>query len=87
MRASKKERVMKQVKVSTINYIEVPDDTTHYTGNLLDNPSLFKMIIIGGGEHWFRWHRQRSEWGFYGHYKPHFLRELGTEHLEELPFP
>jgi len=56
------------VKVS----IEIPENTTHFIGDLLDIQGLmfFKMKNIGVvGEHWFVWN---NGWKFYGHQAPKY---------------
>lgn len=62
--------------VLTVN-IEAPDGATHYTGDLLDDPSWYKVTQVGVvGDHWWRWNTKKSEWLLSSHCNPHFLKEL-----------
>lgn len=60
--------------------IEVPDDATHYSGELGSEDVLFyKRRDIGvAGEHWF-WAGPSGEWTFCRHAKPHWIYEIPRE--------
>ena len=73
---------MKQVEVTVT--LNVPDEATHYIGDLLDHPTWVKMKVINGREYWFgfdddiayehvgdRWKLIRSG------VKPHWAEEIG----------
>lgn len=67
-----------RIKITTC--IDVPDGSTHYHGDLLDNPSFYKCTQVGVvGDHWWYWHRQERQWKLSGHHKPHWIHELGAE--------
>lgn len=64
--------------------IEVPDDATHFNGNIFDNPIYYKCIQVGvSGDHWFYYNKNENKWFFYGHQKPHFC-ELVSELSEKV---
>jgi len=41
------------MKIKVEFEIEVPDGTTHYFGELLEEPAFLKLKVIAGFNHWF----------------------------------
>jgi hypothetical protein len=65
-----------QVPVAVI----APDDATHYTGDLLNDPTWYKVTQIGVvGDHWWYKKAGQDKWLLYGHSAPHFLKQIGGE--------
>lgn len=65
------------MKITIPVKIDTPDGTTHYSGELLEDPSFFKMTMVGVvGEHWWRYSLERKEWVLAGHDKPNWVKEL-----------
>jgi hypothetical protein len=59
--------------------VKVPDGATHYSGDLLDEPTFYKMTMVGVvGEHWWMWIDDRAEWVLASHHRPSWIKELPT---------
>lgn len=57
--------------------VNAPDGATHYLGDLLDNPSWFKVTQVGVvGDHWWKWKYSNNAWVLSGHSRPHWLKEI-----------
>jgi len=59
--------------------IDVPDDATHYSGDLhvQGEHNWWKCQKVGiGGEHWFVWRSGDTEWRFSQHAKPWWIKEI-----------
>lgn len=57
--------------------IRVPKGATHYIGDPLDEPSWYKVLMVGVvGAHWFRWNPLAKTWVLWGYQRPEGLREL-----------
>lgn len=58
--------------------ITVPEDATHYRGDLLDDDwcTFYKRKDVAGHEHWWWFDRDRNGWYLAGHAQPPHLRSL-----------
>ena len=66
--------------IKVVIWVEAPDGTTHYTGDIAENPTWFKVTQVGvAGDHWWYWNGIRRAWVFAGHYPPQGLQELDVE--------
>jgi hypothetical protein len=79
------------MKIPVIVEVEAPDDATHYTGELLDNPTWWKHVVSDNGvhKHWCWWrsgtvpgnprmsiHPLTPGWYIHGAYRPNYLQEI-----------
>lgn len=65
------------MKVKVAREIDAPDGSTHYHGDLLDDPTFYKMTMVGVvGEHWWHYDEERKGWFLSSHHKPHWVKEI-----------
>ena len=65
------------MRVKVIRTINAPDGSTHYCGDLMEDPTFYKMTMVGVvGEHWWYFDPERNGWYLSGHSKPHWIKEL-----------
>jgi len=53
----------------------IPIKATHWNEDL-DNPTFYYCKIINEQEHWFYMVRNSSEWKFFSHRTPNFIKAL-----------
>jgi hypothetical protein len=64
------------MKIKVMVEIEIPDDATHYTGELTDTATWWKKKLIAGFPQWLYWDIAREEWMVHGDYAPWFIKEI-----------
>ena len=68
------------IEVTVTIQVHAPDDATHYTGDLLDEPRWYKMKMMLC-EHWFYRDPKKSQWILYGHVAPYGLKEIPVKEV------
>ena len=69
------------IKVQT--EVTAPDGSTHYFGNLLDEPTFVKMIMVGDFEHWFTYQPRQKVWVLLGHTMPRWVKHISNTTIHE----
>jgi hypothetical protein len=64
------------MKIKVMVTIEAPDGTSHYTGDLLDDPTWWKTRPIVGVPYWLYYNEDRKEWMIGSESKPHWIQEI-----------
>ena len=60
--------------------IEVPDGTTHFQGNPIEDPVFLKTKMIADYPHWFFWSESKREWLLHSHGQmPFLVKDLFAE--------
>ena len=72
------------MKIKVLTEVVAPEGSTHYFGELLDEPAFVKMRQVAGYDHWFEYSQTRKQWSLIGHTKPHWVRELAADVNEVL---
>jgi len=62
------------IKVQT--EVVAPEGSTHYFGNLLDEPTFCKVRQVAGFDHWFEYQNTRKGWVLIGYSKPHWVKDI-----------
>lgn len=69
--------------IKVISEIEAPDDATHYSGDILDNPTWWKLSVNSTGtiSMWCFWKAQEKEWYVRSTHKPHWITKINKGEL------
>ncbi len=73
------------MKLNIIVEMEIPDGATHFTGDLLHDPTWWKFLINStkAVQTWCYWNEGQKRWFIQSEHAPHFLKSIPTLAVSE----
>lgn len=74
------------MKVRLVADIVAPDGATHYSGNLLEEQTWWKLSgdATDHRSRWCYWNAHKKDWYVHSEHRPHWIKEIQTENYIEV---